>query len=654
VLGSDPEETRMHVVTKWDLQSRSLFARNAYEPEFCDHVTFATSSPVPISFTGDRATFVGRNRSMRNPTAMEQARLSAGAGAGLDPCAAVQTAVEIEPGQEAEVTFLLGQAGDESQARSLVQLFRDPASVEAAFVETRRWWDDLLGAIEVETPEPSANLLLNRWLLYQTLSCRLWARSAFYQSGGAYGFRDQLQDVMALVHAAPHLAREHILRAAARQFIEGDVQHWWHPESGGGVRTRISDDLLWLPFVTAHYVRTTGDTTILDEVVPFLEAKPLEESEHESFSIPGVSTTRYPLLEHCRRAIARAQTAGPHGLPLIGGGDWNDGLNRVGIEGKGESVWLAWFQICVLNDFAELLELRGGNAEAAECRARAESLAGTIDAEAWDGAWYRRGYFDDGSPLGSKDCAEARIDSLPQSWAAIAGAEDRGRVDAALRSVEVNLVRSAEGMILLFTPPFDEAPQDAGYIKGYPPGVRENGGQYTHGAVWVALAFARWGDGNKAVSLLRMLNPIEHARQETEFARYKVEPYVVAADVYSAKGHVGRGGWTWYTGAAGWIYRVWLEEVLGFKLRGDMLSIDPVIPKEWDGFHLRYRHKNTWYEIDIENPAHVNRGVTLFEFDGVTTSSKTISLRDDKQSHTLRVRLGPESGEVDPRDAMPR
>ena len=360
VLGSDPEETRMHVVTKWDLQSQSLFARNAYEPEFCDRVTFATSSPAPASFTGDRAVFIGRNRSMRNPAAMQHAKLSGRAGPGLDPCAAVQTTVEIEPGQEAEVTFLLGQAADEWQARALVQRFRDPANVEAAFVETRRWWDELLGTIEVETPEPSANLLLNRWLLYQTLSCRLWARSAFYQSGGAYGFRDQLQDVMALVHAAPHIAREHILRAAARQFVEGDVQHWWHPESGGGVRTRISDDLLWLPFVTAHYVRTTGDAAILDEVVPFLEAKPLAEGEHESFSVPAISATRAPLLEHCRRAIARASTAGPHKLPLIGGGDWNDGLNRVGIGGKGESVWLAWFQICVLKDFAELLELRDG------------------------------------------------------------------------------------------------------------------------------------------------------------------------------------------------------------------------------------------------------------------------------------------------------
>lgn len=642
VLGSDPEETRMHVATKWDLQSRSLFARNAYDPEFGDRVTFATSSPEPSSFTGDRAVFVGRNRSLRNPAAMEHARLSGGASAGLDPCAAVQITVEIEPNQEAEVTFLLGQGADEREARSLVHRFRDPANVEAAFMETRRWWDDLLGAMQVETPEPSANLLLNGWLLYQTLSCRLWGRSAFYQSGGAYGFRDQLQDVLALVYGAPHLAREHILRTAARQFVEGDVQHWWHPESGGGVRTRITDDLLWLPFVTAHYVRTTNDAAILDEIVPFLEAALLAENEAESFSVPAISGTQAPLLEHCRRAIARVQARGPHGLPLIGGGDWNDGLNRVGINGKGESVWLAWFQVCVLSDFAQLLELRGGDLEAAECRALAENLAQTIEAEAWDGAWYRRGYFDDGSPLGAKECAEAKIDSLPQSWAAISGAADPERVDRALRSLEEHLVLDAARMILLFTPPFDTTEQDVGYIKGYPPGVRENGGQYTHAAAWAAQAFARQGDGDKAVSLLRMLNPIEHARGEQDLDRYKVEPYAVAADIYALKDQVGRGGWTWYTGAAGWLYRVWLEDVLGFKLRGDTFTLDPVIPKDWPGFRLRYRHKSTFYTIALENPEHISRGITLVELDGVPVVAKAVPLRDDKQPHTVCVFLEPE------------
>jgi cellobiose phosphorylase len=640
VLCSDPEETGMHVVTKWDLQSQSLFARNSYNPEFCECITFATSSPTPASFTGDRAAFIGHNRSLRDPVAMQHERLTGDIGAGLDPCAALQVVVEIDPGETAEITFLLGQADDEEKARAIVNRFRDPANVEAALQKTRQWWDQLLSTIEVETPELSTNFLLNRWLLYQTLSCRVWGRSAFYQSSGAYGFRDQLQDVMAVVHAAPNIARDHILRAAARQFVEGDVQHWWHPESGVGVRTRISDDLLWLPFVTAHYVRTTGDAAILDQIVPFLEAKPLEAQQIESLSIPIASHTEGTLLEHCRRAIAHSATAGPHGLPLIGGGDWNDGINRVGLGGKGESVWLAWFEICVLSDFAELLVLRELHDEAKACRARAARLAQTVDAQAWDGAWYRRGYFDDGTPLGSKECTEARIDSIPQTWATISGRGNPDRVGVALRSVEENLVREADDLILLLTPPFDKTTADVGYIKGYPPGVRENGGQYTHAATWVAMAVARQGDGDKAVRLLRMLNPVEHARDEKDCERYKVEPYVMPGDVYSLAGHVGRGGWTWYTGAAAWTYRVWLEEILGFQRRGDTLTINPVIPKDWPSFRLRYRFQNTVYRILVENPDHCSRGVTLVELDGIAVADKIVTLRDDALPHEVRVVLG--------------
>ncbi len=642
VLGSDPEGTGMHVVTKWDLQSQCLFARNSYNPEFCDCITFATSTPTPASFTGDRAVFIGRNRSLRDPAAMEHERLTGDVGAGFDPCAAVQVVVEIEPGQSAELTFLLGQTDDEEKARALVKRFRDPVNVEAAFQETKRWWERLLSTIEVETPELSTTFLLNRWLVYQTLSCRLWGRTALYQSSGAYGFRDQLQDVMALVHAAPDIARNHILRAAARQFVEGDVQHWWHPDSGAGVRTRISDDLLWLPFVTAHYVRTTGDVAILDETIPFLEGKELKPKETESLSVPTVSHTQGSLLEHCRRALAHAATAGPHGLPLIGGGDWNDGLNRVGLGGKGESVWLAWFEICVLGDFAELLTLRELGEEAQACRARSAELAKRVDAQAWDGAWYRRAYFDDGAPLGSSENLEARIDSLPQTWAAISGAGDSHRVEVALRSVEEHLVREADKLILLFAPPFDKTAADIGYIKGYPPGVRENGGQYTHAATWVPMAFARRGDGDKAVRLLRMLNPIERAREDEDRERYKVEPYIMAGDVYSLADHVGRGGWTWYTGAAAWTYRVWIEEVLGFRRRGNTFTINPVIPKDWKGFRLQYRYQNTDYRIAVDNPDHCSHGVTFMEVDGIAVADKMVTLRDDTLPHEVHVVMGRE------------
>jgi cellobiose phosphorylase len=644
VLGADAEQTGMHLVTKWDLQSQSLFAYNSFEPDPSGRVVFATSTPAPASFTGDRAAFVGRNRSLRDPAAMGHERLTGDIGAGLDSCAAVQVRVEIEPNQSAEITFLLGQADDEQSARALVQRFRDRANVKLAFEETYGWWERFLSTIELETPELSTNLLLNRWLLYQTLSCRLWGRTGFYQSSGAYGFRDQLQDVMALVHAAPQLARDHIVRAAARQFVEGDVQHWWHADSGAGVRTRITDDLLWLPFVTAHYVRTTGDNAILDETVPFLEGKPLEDQEAESVSSPVVSNTQGSLLEHCRRAIAHSATAGPHGLPLIGGGDWNDGLNRVGLGGKGESVWLAWFQICVLNDFSELLALRELQDEAKACRARAAELAKVIDAQAWDGAWYRRAYSDDGTPLGSSENLEARIDSIPQSWAAISGGGNSKRVEVALRSLEENLVRDGDNLILLFTPPFDKTTADVGYIKAYPPGVRENGGQYTHGAIWAPMAFARRGDGDKAVRLLRMLNPIEHARDEKDCERYKVEPYVMPGDVYSLAGHVGRGGWTWYTGSAAWTYRVWLEEILGFQRRGDTLTINPIVPKDWSGFRLRYRFHSTIYRIAVENPDHCCRGVRQVELDGTLAADKIVTLRDDALPHEVRVVMGETTG----------
>ncbi|MGH2460347.1 MAG: GH36-type glycosyl hydrolase domain-containing protein, partial [Chloroflexota bacterium] len=640
VLGTSREETQMHVVTNWDAESRSLFARNAYHPDFGSRVAFLSASPASLSHTTNRAEFLGRNGSYRQPAALVRQSLSGATGAGLDPCAALQVVVEIDPGAESEVTFLLGEATDPAEARRLVERFRDPIRVEQALQKTRASWDELLGTIQVETPDVAVNFLLNRWLLYQALSCRVWGRSAFYQSGGAIGFRDQLQDCLALVYARPEVARQQILLAASRQFVEGDVQHWWHAQSGAGVRTRISDDRLWLPYATAQYVRVTGDVGILDETTPFLEGHLLADGEPEAYFVPTISTDVSSLLDHCRRAIARGMTRGPRGLPLIGTGDWNDGLNRVGEAGRGESVWLAWFLADVLDSFAELLDGRGQSAEAREYRSEAERLASAVEEHAWDGEWYRRAYFDDGTPLGSQESVEARIDSLPQSWAAISGAADPARVERALSAVGERLVRTAEGLVLLFTPPFENSSPDPGYIKGYPPGVRENGGQYTHAALWVAMAFARQGKGDRAVEILRMLNPVEHARTPEDVARYRVEPYVVAADVYALEGHVGQGGWTWYTGSAGWMYRVWLEEVLGLKLRGDQLRVDPVIPVDWPGFTLRCRFRGARYDIRVDNPDHVGRGVAWVELDGERQPGETITLGDEGSNHAIVVRLG--------------
>ena len=644
-LGTDREENQLHVVTQWDPESRSLLARNARRADYNTTVAFATLIPEATSFTADRAEFLGRNGVWNRPRGLKRRGLSGRVGPGLDPCAALQVAVELGPDEQREIVFLLGQAEDLEEVRALTLRFRAGGAVEEAFDAVRRWWDELLGQIEVITPISSVNYLLNRWLLYQTLACRVWGRTAFFQSGGAFGFRDQLQDVMALLYAAPSLAREHILCAAARQFVEGDVQHWWHPPSGAGVRTLCSDDLLWLPYVVAQYVRVTGDGSLLDEEVPFLQGRLLEPGEHEAYFAPKPAPEEKPVLEHCLRAVAKALSRrGSHGLPLIGSGDWNDGMNRVGSDGKGESVWLAWFLIDTLQGLLEVCESRLGSTQAQIYRGAIGELTEAVEHHSWDGEWYRRGYFDDGTPLGSRANNEARIDSLPQSWAVLSEAARPERAAAALRAAERNLVLEADKLILLFDPPFDHSAQHPGYIMGYPPGVRENGGQYTHAALWLAQAFARLKQGTRAVELLEMINPVERTRSMEEVQRYKGEPYVIAADIYRLDGQVGRCGWTWYTGSSGWMYRVWLEEVLGFKLQAHRLAIDPAIPSHWTHYALRYRYRSTRYEIAVENPENVSSGVVSLELDGVPLSDKWISLVDDGGSHQVRVRLGRAAG----------
>ena len=544
-------------------------------------------------------------------------------------------------GARTQVLVLLGEADGATAAADLIRRGRT-ADHEAMLRGVASYWDDTQGTVQVRTPDRSMDILLNRWLIYQTLACRLWARTAFYQAGGAYGFRDQLQDVIALVTPKRELAREHLLRAAAHQFAEGDVQHWWHPPSGRGVRTRISDDRLWLPYAVDRYLAVTGDTAVLDETVPYLEGPALRPDQTDAYFQPERSPESASLFDHCAAALDRSLAVGAHGLPLIGSGDWNDGMNRVGQEGRGESVWLGWFLHTVLAAFAPIAEARGERPRAERWRAHMKALRRALERDGWDGDWYRRAFFDDGTPLGSAANAECRIDSIAQSWSVLSGAANPPRAERAMAAVEEYLVRRGDGLVLLFTPPFDHSDVDPGYVKGYLPGIRENGGQYTHGAIWSVLAFAALGDGDKAGELFSILNPINHASTRAGVHRYKVEPYVMAADVYTEPPHVGRGGWTWYTGSAGWMYQAGLEWILGFRLRGTTLLLDPCIPRAWPGYEIDFRYHSARYEIVVENPQGVSRGVASSELDGqaLTGGGAAIPLADDGATHRVRVVLG--------------
>ncbi len=648
VLGPLRSTTAPFVVTTIDPGTGAMFAHNPWNTGFGSRVAFADLGGSQSGWTADRREFLGRHGTLDKPAALTgRVPLSRRVGAGLDPCCALQTFTEIAANETVEIVFFLGQAASATDAQSLVLRYRS-ADLDALLRTVVQFWDDVLGMVQVKTPDRSFDVILNRWMLYQTLACRMWARAALYQASGAYGFRDQLQDVMALALSRPDLTREHLLRAAGRQFIEGDVQHWWlpsgeEPSAGPGVRTRITDDRVWLAYATAHYIEATGDIALLDESVPFLEGQTLRAGEQDAYFQPAISDNSAPLFEHCARALEQSLSVGAHGLPLIGTGDWNDGMNRVGEMGRGESVWLGWLLHATLVAFAPLARARDEPARATLWLTRAAALRDSLEQEAWDGEWYRRGYFDDGTPLGSATNTECRIDSIAQSWGVISGAADPARASRAMAAVDSNLIRRDEGLALLFTPPFERSLPDPGYIKGYPPGIRENGGQYTHAATWSVIAYALLGQGNNAWKLFSLLNPITHTSTRVDVHRYKVEPYVVAADVYSVAPHVGRGGWTWYTGSAGWMYRAGLEGILGFRVRGASLFLTPCIPEKWPRVEIVFKYRSSRYEILIDNPRGVSSGVSCAELDGVALHSgphSPIALVDDGNVHSVRLLLG--------------
>ena len=642
VLGDLRAKSAMHINTEIDVTSGALYARNPYSTEFSDRVAFFDVDDRARTVCGDRKEFIGRNGSLRNPAAMKRTRLSGKVGASLDPCAAIQVSFDLADGQEREIVFRLGVGRTADEAVKLVQRFQGSSAARDTLESVRKHWDSTLGSVQVDTPDPALNVLTNGWLVYQTLACRLWARSGYYQSGGAFGFRDQLQDVMSLIYAKPALVREHLLLCASRQFWEGDVQHWWHPPSGRGVRTQCSDDYLWLPLAVCRYVLSTGDSGVLDEPVTFLEGRPVNPEDDSYYDLPTLSSETASLYQHCIRAIQHGLRFGGHGLPLIGSGDWNDGMNLVGIGGKGESVWLGFFLCEVLRQFGPIATAYGDPSFANLCAEERHRLRQSIEQHAWDGEWYRRAWFDDGTPLGSTDNVECRIDSISQSWSVLSGAGDATRALKAMESVSKHLVNRDNQLVKLLDPPFNTSSLNPGYIRGYVPGVRENGGQYTHAAIWATMAYAELGDRERAWELFRMINPVNHALSAEAVATYKIEPYVVAADVYAVQPHTGRGGWSWYTGSAGWMYRLVVESLLGIRLEGETLRFAPCIPADWPSFTIHYRYRESLYHITVSQTANDGDGtldVIRMTVDGAEQVDGVISLKDDRQEHHVSIVL---------------
>lgn len=631
VLGVSEDQTQAHIRTRLAGDDGLLITNPYNQAHPCQVVYLASSKPL-VSFSGNREDFSGDTAAKL----LARETLSNLCGVGFDPCGALQVTVDLAPGQEETIVFMMGREEKVTGAFEKINKYRTPEAVETARREIAGYWNRLTESIQVETPDNKFDTLLNDWLVYQTLSSRIKARTGFYQAGGAYGFRDQLQDAANMTLVDPVLTKRQILLHAAHQFEEGDVLHWWHDGSPGkGIRTRFSDDLLWLPYAVGEYLRITGDEDILWQEIPYVKAPGLDPGEHERYGPFEISDLSESLYRHCVKAMDRALAYGPHGLPLMGGGDWNDGMNAVGKDGRGESVWLGWFLHTLLERFVPLCASMNDTTRVLTYREAARHIAESIEKNAWDGSWYKRAFYDDGTPLGSIENTECMIASLPQSWAVLSGGASEERAMQAMTSLRNHLILKEKGILLLFTPPFEHTEKNPGYIKSYAPGLRENGGQYTHAAAWVVQAYARLGDGNKAYELFEMLNPINHSRSIFEANHYKVEPYVVAADLYNAEPHVGRGGWTWYTGAAGWLFKVGIEDIMGLRIEKDRMKITPCIPKFWKGYRIRYTHRHTLYRIDVRNPHSLSTGICRYMLDGEPVREDAIPLVNDGKTHEV-------------------
>ncbi len=646
LLGNARAKTAPFIVPSSDPETGALFARNPYGIDRRTNVAFFASNLKPQSVTADRAEFLGALGTVDRPSAVLQAKsLSNLVEAGGDPCAALAVDIDLAAGETREVLFYMGDAGNADEARRIVAE-HSKRPFEETLSASKAIWANFLDGLQVDTPDDAFDVMVNRWLPYQSLACRIWARSAFYQASGAFGFRDQLQDTLSMLILDPSLARKQILNVSARQFKEGDVQHWWLPTTGAGVRTKISDDVVWLGYAIAHYTSVTGDMSILDEQVAFIEGRALEDGEHDAFYQPTISGQRVSVYEHAARALdlAVART-GSHGLPLMLTGDWNDGMNRVGEDGKGESVWLGWFLISTLRDVLPIARHFKDTDRIQRWEAHIERLKAALEKDGWDGEWYRRGYFDDGSPLGSKKSEECKINSIAQSWSVLSGYGDPHRAKQAMHSVATHLVDEEVDIIKLFTPPFNKSRHDPGYIKSYPVGVRENGGQYTHAATWAVLAMAKLGDADEAYRWFRKLNPVNHSLDAERAESYRVEPYVVAADVYSVDPMRGRGGWTWYTGSAGWLYRVATEGILGISRQNDRLFVDPALPSDWDGFSFVLRNGDARYIVEVKPAAKGGKKITV-NGKKLAKPDSGIPL-DDSGEHKVLVEVPPASAVTD-------